>query len=396
MALFRLPTDRQGGKLPVVGAIQAIVGTAIVLGVALIGLYTLTPADRTLTRPSMFGVLVMLAVAAAAAGAFIGFLFGIPRSMPEIRPMPPGPDGDEPARSYQANTNLEQISDWVTKILVGVGLIQLGRSTEPIGRLVDNVAAGIGGRPADRLMAATILVMFSIFGFLAGYLLTRLLVLHAFTVADRTAVIATIEAGLERQQYADAEAHSLVARTLQPPPGAEVPSQQELTKVLSKASPVVRSQVFSAARLQRRADEDSPAGRANLGRAILVFRALVEAEPGYHRNHSQLAYALRYSEPPQLAEAERSFTTGIDRRGPAAEAGWLFYEMNRAAVRIEMDLSRSAPATPDRISAILTDLHTAARNPHVLAEIRRDPMIQTWLTVNVPDPGELRSDTAPP
>jgi hypothetical protein len=79
--------------------------------------------------------LQVCAVGAVIAGAcamvawLFGLLFGIPRSI--ARPGDPAPaaatatqaNGAHPAS--RVNTNLEDVSDWLTKTLIGVGLTQL-------------------------------------------------------------------------------------------------------------------------------------------------------------------------------------------------------------------------------------------------------------------------------
>jgi hypothetical protein len=74
------------------------------------------------------------ALACLATGALVGFLFGIPRvEQADRRPESGSPQGPTPALAglYQedyrqrVNTNLEQISDWLTKIIVGLGLVEL-------------------------------------------------------------------------------------------------------------------------------------------------------------------------------------------------------------------------------------------------------------------------------
>ncbi len=371
------------------------IALVVVLGAALLGLFALKQTAQPPSRLAVFSVTLMLAAAAVAIGSLLGFLFGIPRSMQEPRPLassqPPGTTDERGV--YGVNTNLEQISDWLTKILVGVGLIQLGRTSRPLGRLVASIADGLGGQPVDRLMVGGILVFFSIFGFLTSYLLTRLLLRRAFTVADLSAVVAVATSAasrqVQRQQQLDADAYSLVARTLQPPAGTSPPSQEELNQALQKASPVVRSQVFSLARNQRLADEKTTEGRRNLVRPALVFRALSAAEPDLHRNHGQLAYALRFAIPPSPDEAEQELNRAIELRDPAGETGWLIYELNRAALRTEQDQRSTAPVPPERKASILADLRDAAKNPALLAEIYKDDSIQTWLRANAPDASEL-------
>jgi len=83
------------------------------------------------------GVLLALLVAAAVTGAFLGFLFGIPRLLqqtgqPQLGPGK-GPDevkqivaANDSRPLMRTNSNLEEISDWVTKIIVGLSLVQAG------------------------------------------------------------------------------------------------------------------------------------------------------------------------------------------------------------------------------------------------------------------------------
>jgi len=52
----------------------------------------------------------------------------VPRSLQEV----PSANGQP---GYSGNTNLEQISDWLTKILVGVGLTQLREIPGQVQRL---------------------------------------------------------------------------------------------------------------------------------------------------------------------------------------------------------------------------------------------------------------------
>jgi hypothetical protein len=217
-------------------------GRTLLLVIVLISILSLflfnlfaQPLSTPAARSSILSVTIMLAAAATAVGALFGFLFGIPRSAQEANSpatvTTPGAAEEQTAYergAYEVNTNLEQISDWLTKILIGVGLIQLGNLAGPLGRLVNSIAAGFGGRPIDRLMVAGILVFFTVFGFLASYLLTRLLLRRAFTLADLSAVVEVttnrVAREVRRQQELDAAAHSMVARTLQPPPGSSPPS----------------------------------------------------------------------------------------------------------------------------------------------------------------------------
>ena len=137
---------------------------------------------------------ILWALACLASGDILGFLFGIPRVLqqPDVRP----PSNQQPdakstttsnqETSYrqQVNTNLEQISDWLTKIIVGIGLIELRRLPESLTRLSRFVSTSLGTSPQVEGLAAGIIIYFTILGFLSGYLLTRIYLSGAFRRAD--------------------------------------------------------------------------------------------------------------------------------------------------------------------------------------------------------------------
>ena len=163
------------------------------LGVGAMFVYALQWKPEGFAR--IFGGSLMLALASIAAGICLGFLFGIPRTLQGDRPSPPpAPASDNavgatPSTSSQAtaahlgvNTNLEQISDWLTKIIVGLGLINLEKLPGKIRSLITQVAPAVGG---DFGVALSIVSGYAVCGFMLGYLLTRLYLARAFVRADR-------------------------------------------------------------------------------------------------------------------------------------------------------------------------------------------------------------------
>lgn len=111
----------------------------------------------------------LIAAGPFALGAFIGFLFGMPR----LKAVP-ARDG-EPESKVESNTNLEQVSDWLTKILIGVGLTQLTQLPGEIQDMAEYIAPAVG--PATCWASAVIialLIYFAIAGFVWGYLVTKL------------------------------------------------------------------------------------------------------------------------------------------------------------------------------------------------------------------------------
>jgi hypothetical protein len=77
------------------------------------------------------------------------------------------------------NTNLEEISDWLTKIIVGVGLVELQKAQSKLQEAAGLIAQALGGA-SQTSFAYALMVYFSIVGFFGGYLITRLYLQRAF------------------------------------------------------------------------------------------------------------------------------------------------------------------------------------------------------------------------
>ena len=78
-----------------------------------------------------------------------------------------------------ANTNLTQVSDWVTKIIIGAGLVQLGKIPKFIGRIASEIGKGIETKGAfidyATGMAGGIFIFYTSYGFVFGYLIMRVI-----------------------------------------------------------------------------------------------------------------------------------------------------------------------------------------------------------------------------
>lgn len=124
---------------------------------------------------------VLIACASFLTGVLLGFIFGIPRA---LQSQLQGQNQADNSLTYQVNTNLEQISDWLTKIIVGVSLVELGRVPELFRRLGDYLSACLGELCKSPSVAVVVVVLFVVLGFLAGYLMTRLYLTGAFWRAE--------------------------------------------------------------------------------------------------------------------------------------------------------------------------------------------------------------------
>ncbi|MFD0276244.1 hypothetical protein ACFVHB_20405 [Kitasatospora sp. NPDC127111] len=168
-------------------------GAAWVLpGVGALGLL-LFSLGRERAWQALGGGLVV-AAASVVLGAALGFLFGVPRARGA------GPGG-EPHGSYAPNTNLEQVSDWLTKVLLGVGLTQLGSLGERLHQLGSALAPALGGGEGAVPFAAALVLYFLVSGFLAGWLVTRLALPQVLSDADRA--LDLFLAGQDRDRKGD-------------------------------------------------------------------------------------------------------------------------------------------------------------------------------------------------
>lgn len=139
---------------------------------------------------AVLGLSVIVSLAALVVGGFLGFLFGIPRSLqrnsetPVVQNKAATASGNVSERYYSNNTNLEQISDWLTKIIVGVSLTQLPAIEHNFHILSGNIAAGFKGYIIETYsypLAGGILVFYSICGFLSVYLWAKIYLLKQLT-----------------------------------------------------------------------------------------------------------------------------------------------------------------------------------------------------------------------
>jgi hypothetical protein len=153
----------------------------------------------------IFGLGILVAAASLTAGFLLGVVFAIPRdgnegatakpaaassnSLPPDDPKadkaPASPDnsqkgsGGNDAR-VRPNSNLVEISDWLTKIIVGVGLVELKTIPAKLGKLSLYLGHGLEGDDASKLLISgqsaglAIMVFYSTVGFLMGYVWTRL------------------------------------------------------------------------------------------------------------------------------------------------------------------------------------------------------------------------------
>ena len=135
-------------------------------------------------------VAVLVAAAAMVLAGILGLLFGIPRAYTSEVSGASAVEAAkaEIARGYKANTNLEQVSDWLTKILIGATLTQLGAVPGLVQQLVDYLDDAFGAAPTAAALVLGIVGIYAGGGFLVGYLWARLWLGRALRYADSDSI----------------------------------------------------------------------------------------------------------------------------------------------------------------------------------------------------------------
>jgi hypothetical protein len=153
--------------------IMSFAGSLFCVGIGIILLHTGVHAS---------GLPIMAAMGCIAAGSILGFIFGIPKT-PDTTVVAPAQNSGHAAPQLQTNTNLEQISDWLTKILVGASLVQFRELLSFFKEVAKSLSLDLPDGSKSPAFAAFLMVYFLIGGFLVTYLLTRLYLPGALTRA---------------------------------------------------------------------------------------------------------------------------------------------------------------------------------------------------------------------
>ena len=146
---------------------------AVVTGLAIVCVATLTTFKGG-TAPALFA-----GFASLFTGGFVGFLFSIPN------------ENQRPNSSLLLNTSLNQIADWLTKIIVGVSLVNAQTAYTHFAVAAKTLGAGLevsGNLNQAVAFAAGLIVTFFFLGFTGTYLLTRLWITGAIVLADQLAL----------------------------------------------------------------------------------------------------------------------------------------------------------------------------------------------------------------
>ncbi|PWT74944.1 MAG: hypothetical protein C5B59_09945 [Bacteroidetes bacterium] len=171
-------------------------------------------------------------LACLLTGTAIGFLFGIPKILQStgVAATDAGAAA-APAYRQQVNTNLTEISDWLTKIIVGLGLVNLKEVPPLVSRVAKKLAVGLSASSAPSAEALAFsygtIICYTILGFLFGYITTRLYLAGAFSRADQRAIQGFVQKAQEAAGAAQSALQKAEYALIKPAAPSQDPAMQE-------------------------------------------------------------------------------------------------------------------------------------------------------------------------
>lgn len=186
----------------------------VTLGLAGFGFISLLVYSFSSTNISnwftLYGTLTLVGGASFLTGNLAGLIFGIPKMETGKQPAQNGEENDQDTEvdkvrtlnsqhnKYQVNTNLQEVSDWLTKILLGLGLAHIYEFPGFLGNIGNTLTADFANiTGAETAVIATIIHFFAS-GFLGGYLLTRLYLTGALQTAEQEEQLIEHSKAIER------------------------------------------------------------------------------------------------------------------------------------------------------------------------------------------------------
>lgn len=178
-----------------------VISGIVIVGLLLLLAYAWTMGEEIFPRFGLFGFLFTIAGAAFAFGGLIGFLFAVPQALAEptatILNTLQSNNGDststqglnapmtkqERVRRFVANSNLIEVSDWLTKIIVGITLVNLSNLPKHIGNYAKHVTGNLSitGLESTVLTAS---LLYVVMGFIFVYLWGQMYLLAIFEDAQ--------------------------------------------------------------------------------------------------------------------------------------------------------------------------------------------------------------------
>jgi len=333
------------------------------VGVFVIGATAVVHASKDNFVPNLAGAMVLFAslLAAIALGGLFGFLFGIPKSSAGGKS-----DGTTPTPkpANRVNTNLEEVSDWLTKLILGAGLTQIGALWTMFVKLSRQIGErGFVDHAYGGAIAGGLIIYGLVVGFLAGYVLTRLYLSNIFLLADRFGDHRPIgEKVLEnidpppppRQSSApsaddDADKHA---------PGPSIAAN-----VAAQVSAVPVEEIKDTDNLVKAARVHWTLGKPeNLHKALEAYRLALAREPA--RGDVRAEYAQRLIERKRYADAADALTRALRDMRAANASKEMILETARALAYAQLYLTK-----PESFERALATIEETIREPGFVLDI---------------------------
>jgi hypothetical protein len=230
----RAPAESAGAQAQYGVVVLGAGMTAVMAGVSVL-LTVSTIRDGRTIDVGVGVAAFLLFVAAAAVGSALGFLFGLPRArLTDQLTTGSGQADSRTANShYLANSNLIKVSDWLTTIVIGLGLVNIGSAVPALRSLAKALQAPLGGAAYAGAIGISTLIGGCIGGFVLVYMYTSIRVRQLLEDSDRQtesvpqlvglrlweAERAMSATGLRLAVEADADKDQVIA--LQQPPAGE-------------------------------------------------------------------------------------------------------------------------------------------------------------------------------
>ena len=166
----------------------------ILIGMVVLGLVWIPMVPQL--HNQRWVALELAAVGVLLSGAFVGFLFGLPRLTDAPAASAPDSVTAAPRSLYRPSTNLEQVVDRIATLLAGVALAQIVAIPGYIGQFAQFIDKALGGGEIEsaQILATGILLYFAPLGFILSFLCTKTIVAPDLAHADEALV------GLERSK----------------------------------------------------------------------------------------------------------------------------------------------------------------------------------------------------
>ncbi|MGD9229935.1 MAG: hypothetical protein PVJ20_03895 [Desulfobacterales bacterium] len=188
---------------------------------------------------------------------------------------------------------------------------------------------------------------------------------------------------LKAQNKEDAAGMALINKHFDDDPDTPAVPHDTLKAAIAKASHSLQVYAFDQARTFRRKalrNVRKKHGPNHIDRVVPVFLALIDCDEKnvYHRNHGQLAFALKDQEAADWAKAKEELTIAMEIRDRNKVGGFYVYEFNRALCRIK---------TVDKLEEIKKDLEVALSGPKTGDWVKKPsqvcaPDLVEWLKTN--------------